>query len=571
MYQIIIKLPDKPHTNGKLSPGVYRIGKSPASHIQLDRAEVSSRHAVLHVKEHELGIVDAGSTNGTYVDGKRIDADKMVNFNPGATLTIGTDVTITINEIGGGESRVQKPSDVEQNAPSGDSPVVRQGADKEERLLMLSGIKAEYRKVAQGIKVRVHEELLKRINLKNLTLSGADREEVQGQARSTVDAIMREVKSDIPSGINVEALQKEIVDEAVGLGPIETLLQDDDVTEIMVNGCDNIYIEKAGALYRTDLCYGSDDQVLTAIERIVAPLGRRIDESQPLVDARLPDGSRVNSIIPPLAIDGPSLTIRKFGKRSMTMRDLISYTSITAEMAAFLELCVKLRKNILISGGTGSGKTTLLNIVSNYVPNDERIVTIEDAAELRLNQPHLVRLESRPPNIEGRGQIAIRDLVRNSLRMRPDRIVIGECRGGEALDMLQAMNTGHDGSLTTIHANSPRDAMARLETLVLMAGFDLPLRAIREQIASAISIVVQIGRMKDGTRKVQAISEITGMEGEVITAQDLFTFEQRGLDENGRVTGKHKSCNIVPTFVEEIQISGIPFDFSIFSENEESE
>ncbi|OVE77956.1 hypothetical protein BVX99_01115 [bacterium F16] len=569
MYQILIKLPDRPQTNGQLAPGVYRIGKSPASHIQLDRPEVSSRHAVLHIKEGELAIVDAGSTNGTYIDNTRIPADKLITFAPGSLLTIGTNVQIIVNELGSKSPEAAQSSASPAAAAPHTPPGKNELGPKDERSLKLSGIKSEYRKVAQGIKVRVHEELLKRINLKNLTLSGADRDEVQEQARNTVKTIIEEVKADIPSGIEIAALEKEIVDEAVGLGAIERLIEDDSITEIMVNGCEHIYIEKSGALYRTDLAYGSDNQVLTAIERIVAPLGRRIDESSPLVDARLADGSRVNAIIPPLAIDGPSLTIRKFGKRTFEMEDLIGFNSITPEMGKFLDLCVKLRKNILISGGTGSGKTTLLNIVSNYLPASERIVTIEDAAELRLNQPHLVRLESRPPNIEGRGEIKIRDLVRNSLRMRPDRIVIGECRGGEALDMLQAMNTGHDGSLTTIHANTPRDAMARLETLVLMAGFDLPLRAIREQISSAISIVVQISRMKDGTRKVIDISEITGMEGDIITTQELFKFEQTGLDENAKVIGKHKSCGLVPTFVDEIQVSGIPFDFSIFNSGEE--
>ncbi len=580
MYEILIKLPDKAQTVGQLVPGVYRIGKSPASHILLDRPEVSSRHAVLHVKEDGLAIVDAGSTNGTFIDGNRIPADKQVPFDSGALITIGHDTKLIVRRKDdkppveddfGVESPTSEDHEATAPPPGALPPQKRQKPVRnvEQRLLKLSKIRIEYRRMAQEVKQKVHEELLKRINLKNLTLSGAGREEVQEQARGTISTILDEFRAQLPSGLDLGALRQELVDEAVGLGPLEGLINDDTVTEVMVNGFEEIYVEKAGVLYKTDLAFGGDPQVVTAIERIVAPLGRRIDESQPLVDARLPDGSRVNAIIPPLAIDGPTLTIRKFGKRAFGIEDLIKFGSISSEMAKFVDLCVKLRKNILISGGTGSGKTTLLNVTSNFIPPDERIVTIEDAAELRLAKPHVVRLEARPPNIEGRGEITIRDLVRNSLRMRPDRIVVGECRGGEALDMLQAMNTGHDGSLTTVHANSARDAMARLETLVLMAGFDLPLRAIREQISSAVSVVVHIGRCKDGTRKVLRIAEITGMEGDVITSQDLFEFEQTGFDENGMVVGTHHSCNIVPTFVDEIKVSGIPFDFSIF--NYESE
>ena len=304
---------------------------------------------------------------------------------------------------------------------------------------------------------------------------------------------------------------------------------------------------------------------MAAIERIVSPLGRRIDESSPMVDARLKDGSRVNAIIPPLSLVGPSITIRKFSKNPLQVDDLIRFGSITRKIADFLDICVKLRKNIIISGGTGSGKTTLLNILSGFLPDTERIVTIEDAAELQLRQDHVVRLEARPANIEGKGEVSIRDLVKNSLRMRPDRIVIGECRGGEALDMLQAMNTGHDGSLTTIHANSPRDALARLETLVLMAGFDLPLRAIREQIASAITIIVQISREKDGSRKVNCVSEITKMEGDIITLQDLFVYKQDGWTEDGKMTGDYIATGNIPTFMEEITRAELPCDISIFA------
>jgi pilus assembly protein CpaF len=434
-------------------------------------------------------------------------------------------------------------------------------------MLRLSGIPWELRPAVQQFKRQVHDELLKRMNLRNMSLSGANASEVVRQAGDTIRAILTEHRQRIPSGINVELMETELLHEAVSLGPLDPLLKITEITEIMVNGAQRIYVEKKGRLYRTDMMFADDSQLLTIIERIVAPLGRRIDESQPMVDARLSDGSRVNAIIPPLSLEGPILTIRKFAKEVLGVEALIGFGSLTKEMADFLRLCVLVRKNILISGGTGSGKTTLLNIMSNFLPNEERIITVEDAAELRLAKEHVIRLESRPQNIEGRGEIAIRDLVRNALRMRPDRIVVGECRGGEALDMLQAMNTGHDGSLTTIHANTARDALARLETLVLMAGFDLPLRAIREQVASAITIIVQISRCKDGSRKVMDITEVTGMEGEVITTQEIFRFVQEGINEDGSVRGKHVACGIVPTFMQELQEAGIAFNLGMFNEN----
>ncbi len=332
----------------------------------------------------------------------------------------------------------------------------------------------------------------------------------------------------------------------------------------MVNRCDQVYVEKKGKLIQSDRAFMDDSSVLAIIERIVAPIGRRIDESQPYVDARLKDGSRVNAIIPPLALNGPCITIRKFSKEPLTMADLIRFGTIRPEMAEFLHVCVLLRKNIIVSGGTGSGKTTFLNVLGSFLPETDRIVTIEDAAELRLTQPHVVRLESRPPNIEGRGMIAVRDLLRNALRMRPDRIIIGECRGGEALDMLQAMNTGHDGSITTAHANSPRDVIARLETMTLMSGIDLPSRAIREQIASAIHLIIQTARFSDGSRKVTHITEVSGQEGDRITMQDLFTFIQSGIDHNGKVKGDFKATGAVPTFIDEIGVRGLAIDRSMF-------
>jgi pilus assembly protein CpaF len=362
-------------------------------------------------------------------------------------------------------------------------------------------------------------------------------------------------------------LFEQIAAEILGLGPLQPLLEDDTITEIMVNGAKNIYIERKGRLHRVPVTFENNDHLLRIIDRIVAPLGRRIDESSPYVDARLQDGSRVNAVIPPISLVGPVLTIRKFSKNPITIEQLVQFGSISMEALQFMKACVEARLNILISGGTGSGKTTLLNVMSGFIPDDERILTIENAAELQLRQEHVVTLESRPPNIEGRGEITIRDLVVNSLRMRPERIIVGECRGGETLDMLQAMNTGHDGSMTTAHANSPRDALSRVETMCLMAGMDLPVRAIREQVASAINVICQQARMRDGTRKVITISEVSGMEGDVVTMTDIFTFEQAGV-EAGKIVGRLRPTGLRPKFMDQIEAAGINLPPSIFGVGE---
>lgn len=360
-----------------------------------------------------------------------------------------------------------------------------------------------------------------------------------------------------------ERLFESIVAEILGFGPIEVLLNDDSVNEIMVNGPKKIFVERKGKIQRTNISFESDAHVMKVIDRIVSPLGRRIDESSPYVDARLPDGSRVNAIIPPLALNGPTLTIRKFEKEPLTIDDLIRFGSLSSEVAEFLKACVLARLNIVVSGGTGSGKTTLLNVLSSFVPNDERIVTVENAAELKLRQEHVVTLESRPPNIEGKGEVTIRDLVINTLRMRPDRIIVGECRSGETLDMLQAMNTGHEGSLTTAHANSPRDTLSRLETMCLMAGMDLPVRAIREQIASAIDLIVHQSRLRDGSRKIMSVTEVQGMEGDVIVMSDIFVFEQLGI-ESGKIIGRLRPTGIRPKFSERLEAAGIYLPPNIF-------
>jgi len=364
-------------------------------------------------------------------------------------------------------------------------------------------------------------------------------------------------------------LVSDMADEILGFGPIEPLLRDPTVTEVMVNRPDQVYCERFGKLELTDIQFRDLQHIRHVIDKIVTPLGRRVDESSPMVDARLPDGSRVNAIISPLSLNGPVLTIRKFSVDPYTVEDLIGFGTLTQGMAAFLAACVKIKLNILVSGGSGAGKTTLLNVLSSFIPEGERVVTVEDAAELKLHQPHVVRLESRPPNIEGKGEIKIRDLVRNCLRMRPDRIVVGEVRGGEALDMLQAMNTGHEGSISTVHSNTPRDALARLETMVMMSGMDLPSRAIREQIAAAVHMIVQIARLSDGSRKVVNVTEIQGMEGNVIVLQDLFSFQQKGVGEGGKVLGTIQATGMVPKFIERFNAASIHLPAEIFKRTSE--
>ena len=409
------------------------------------------------------------------------------------------------------------------------------------------------------LKTRVQNKLLAEID-PSMDVSRTD------DVRRTIQGLFEQILTEeniVLSRPERARLFEQIAAEILGLGPLQTLLEDDTITEIMVNGPKNIYIERKGKLHRVPVTFESNEHVMRIIDRIVAPLGRRIDESSPYVDARLQDGSRVNAVIPPISLVGPVLTIRKFSKNPISIDQLIQFGSITNEAVQFLKACVEARLNIIISGGTGSGKTTLLNVLSGFIPSDERILTIENAAELQLRQEHVITLESKPPNIEGRGEITIRDLVMNSLRMRPDRIIVGECRGGETLDMLQAMNTGHDGSMTTAHANTPRDAISRIETMCLMAGMDLPVRAIREQIAGAVDVICQQERMRDGTRKVTTIAEVSGMEGDVITMTNIFEFEQAGV-ENGRIVGRTRPTGLRPKFMDKIEAAGIHLPPSIF-------
>ena len=406
----------------------------------------------------------------------------------------------------------------------------------------------------QELKARLHRSIITRLDLTKLNTLAPDR------VRSEVSRLVEELliaENTALSIIERDRLVSEVHNELFGLGPLEPLLADSTISDILVNTYSNIYIERRGKLEKTAISFKDDEHLMRVIERIVSTVGRRIDEAQPMVDARLTDGSRVNAIIPPLSIDGPVLSIRRFGSDPLKMPQLIENGALTREIAMLFEMCVKARLNIIISGGTGAGKTTLLNALSAYIPVDERIVTIEDSAELQLQQPHVVRLETRPQNIEGKGEVTQRDLVRNALRMRPDRIVVGEVRGGEAIDMLQAMNTGHDGSLTTIHANTPRDTMARLETMIQMTGMRLSDRAMRQQIASAVDLVIQVARLTDGTRRITSISEITGMEGETMAMQEIFQFERAGIDANGKVLGKFRGTGIRPRFAERLRQYGM--------------
>jgi pilus assembly protein CpaF len=582
MFEITVYCEGHEPFEAKLVPGVYRVGASPACHLQISGSGVAPRHCQLTVGDHSIRVQAFDAANPVYVDGAAVGGEPM-EAGPGSEIRLGDVVIKLIGPEGAGmntaidlpkeeppkeETRPEPPRETKPEPPPART---MENLLKTEQtaggiaVLRISGVPFDKRLLLQEIKKRAHVELIKRLNLKRLAMSGVSEDDLNDKAKSVIHEIVSEISIPLPPEITHELIEQELVHEAIGLGPLEVLIAMPEISEIMVNGHDKIYVEYKGKLHRTDLAFADNNQVIAAIERIVSPLGRRIDESSPMVDARLKDGSRVNAIIPPLALGGPSITIRKFSKTPLQVKDLIRFGSISQQIADFLDICVKLRKNIVISGGTGSGKTTLLNILSGFLPDTERILTIEDAAELQLRQEHVVRLEARPANIEGKGEVTIRDLVKNALRMRPDRIVIGECRGGEALDMLQAMNTGHDGSLTTIHANSPRDCLSRLETLVLMAGFDLPLRAIREQIASAITLIVQITREKDGSRKVVRVSEITKMEGEIITMQDIFVFHQDGWTEDGKIRGRYVPTGSIPTFMDDIRRAGLALDISMFT------
>lgn len=557
------------------------VGRIDGNDIVLARGNVSKQHTRLVVRDGKVIVVDLKSTNGTFVNGKRLAAPQVVSAKD--IVAIG-DFALSLPDVGGdeaaGKPRLQEALSTKGTAPAleADHPTpapapkvqvqVSSRRPRQNELRSQAGIGEERQRWAKLLKT-CHDRLIEAMDLRRLDMDRLGDEELWRRTEQSIRQIVARMEQlrELGPEVDREQLITDVLNEALGLGPLEEYLADDDTSEIMVNHANQIYLEKNGKLLLAPKTFSSNEAVRHVIERIVAPIGRRIDESSPLVDARLKDGSRVNAIIPPLALKGPAITIRKFKRERLRVRDLIDYGTLTPQMVEFLEVCVKTRKNIIISGGTGSGKTTLLNIISSFIPEDERIVTVEDAAELQLPQEHWVQLETRPANIEGKGAITIRDLVRNCLRMRPDRIVVGECRGGEALDMLQAMNTGHDGSLTTLHANTPRDALARLETMVLMAGMDLPVKAIREQVSSAVDIIIQQTRFADGSRRITYISEVSGMEGDIITLADIFEFKQDGFDDQGRVRGRFVATGFVPRFYDELQRRGIPVNMNIFRED----
>ena len=547
---ILTSLIDGNRENRELTDGTYLIGRGENCRIRFPFPDVSERHAILTVRDGSAVLEDLHSVNGTIVNGERI----------GASCRLDGSMVV---QIGSGMFRVSDGIEEDENPPDPEPADVPAAGEEEEETAP-----DPLRELRRNVQTQIQLELLKRMDMKKLTVQGVDREGLEDNAREKIRQIIDEVVANgrLPHGIDPVRLEEDVFNESMRLGPLEELLADDSVSEIMVNGPEKVYVERNGKLQLSDCQFADDASVMAVIERIVAPLGRRIDESQPYVDARLSDGSRVNAIIAPLALSGPTITIRKFAKKALTPGDFIRFGTWTKNAAEFMRLCVILRKNIIVAGGTGSGKTTLLNLLSGFIPASERIVTVEDAAELRLQQPHVVRLEARPPNIEGKGAVPIRDLVKNCLRMRPDRIIVGECRGGEALDMLQAMNTGHDGSLTTVHANSPRDVISRLETMVLMSGMELPSRAIREQIASAVDIIIHESRLSDGSRKVTSITEVTGLEGSQIVMQEIFAFKQTGVDESGKIIGAMKPTGSVPTWIDQLKSRGIELDMGMFSE-----
>ncbi len=544
----------------------WLIGRDPGCDIVLKATQISRRHAVISLENGEYFIADCNSSLGVFVNESKIDQKTKITVGNLIRLC-SYELLLSFEEV---EDEEEPPDESEQTIMMSDIQKFRGAFFKQGRF------QSEYKSVTllytdemMKLKKRIHEKILGEMNLPAIHVRDLAKPETRARLDRVLAKVVREFRHEIPRDISPEFFKEVIVDELINYGPISPLLRADDITEVMINGPDLIFVEQEGKLFETGIRFFNDQHLLSVIQRIVEPLGRHIDEASPMVDARLPDGSRVNAIIPPLALDGALVTIRKFAKNKLTTEDLIDFGSMTDEMADFLSFAVKYRQNIVVSGGTGSGKTTLLNVMSQFIPLDERLVTIEDSAELKLTHRNLARLESRTANIEGKGKITIRDLLVNALRMRPDRIIIGECRAGEALDMLQAMNTGHDGSLTTIHANSPRDSLSRLENMVLMAGVELPVSSIREQVASAINFVVQQSRLGDGTRKITQITEITGRESNTILLQDIFVWKQEGVDENGKFIGHFEATGHIPQFVSALRERGVlSIDMSIFAKGE---
>lgn len=556
MFNVLIETPNRDNRQVQCLNKHCGIGKGDDNLVVLQGWNIARNHATLQALEDGIFIEAVGARAQVRVNGKPIQSREGPLGNDDV-VEIG-EYRLRVQSAARGPAPVRTTVEMSPVADAVPPPPVESSARD---LATAADIPPDVLECRR----RVHTALVKQMDLRRLDVRSLSDAQLRETTTRMIDEILARDFKDLPKTINQRKLAKEVLDEAIGLGPLENLIEDNSVTEIMVNAHDQIYIERAGRIEKSDTFFSDDRAVLAAIERIVSPLGRRIDESSPMVDARLKDGSRVNAIIPPIALRGPSISIRKFSKRKLEGRDLIGYGSLDAGMLEFLETAVRERKNIVVTGGTGSGKTTLLNILSNFIPMSDRVVTIEDAAELKLVQPNLVSLEARPPNLEGKGQITIRDLVKNALRMRPDRIVVGECRGGETLDMLQAMNTGHEGSLTTAHANSPRDAISRIEVMVLMAGMELPMTVVREQIASAIDLIVHQRRYPCGSRKVSHITEITGIETGTVQLQDIFTYRVRTFSgADGKVAGSFAATGAIPEFYEELAQRGVSVDLSIF-------
>lgn len=538
--------PESMHIDLGHASAEWILGRADGCDVILKENCISRQHARIFGGPEVFFITDMGSGTGTLLNSHPVNSPEEFTVDD-------------IVEIGGYKLRLKKvfmPDSVSlpEIAPA-----------KNMRRAEFDSANLLYSDELMQLKNRIHTYILNKLKLPEIATKQIESDEMRTKLTEALDQSLKELRHELPRTIPVDQLRQALLDELTGFGPISPLLRAEDVDEIMVNAYNLIFVESKGRIYETGARFFNNKHLNMIIQRVVEPLGRHIDESSPMVDARLPDGSRVNAIIPPLALDGPSITIRKFSKRKLSSDDLIAFGSMTAEIDLFLREAVRAAQNILVSGGTGSGKTTLLNVLSQYIPFDERLITIEDAAELKLSHRNLVRLESRPANIEGKGRIPIRDLVVNALRMRPDRIIVGECRGAEALDMLQAMNTGHDGSLTTCHANTPRDALARVENMVMMAGFDLPMLAIREQIASALNLIIQQNRMPDGTRKIVQISEVTGREKDVILLQDIFVYKATGFDSSGKITGHYAPTGNIPSFVEKLKIKGdLQLNMSVF-------
>ena len=563
MKQIRILANNQPFLTKELPDGDFSmlVGRLSECDIVLPGNGVSRRHARIESMNGLLLIEDLNSTGGTYLNGQKTEGKMVIADSDVVKID-----EYTISVVPAGAAPAAAPVQ-QQQAPPPPPPPVRQKPPQQSQDFKKEFANASvlYEPEIMSLTRSIHEDILEKLNLSEGALKEINKADMRSKLENCLDRTLKERRHEIPSRIPMDLFRQALMDELVGFGPLSPLLRSPKISEIMVNGPNVVFVESGGKLFDSGVRFFNEQHLISIIQRIVEPLGRHVDDASPMVDARLPDGSRVNAIIPPLALHGASVTVRKFADKKLTTDDLIAFGSMTKEMALFLEEAVKARKNILVAGGTGSGKTTLLNVLSQFIPEGERVITVEDSAELKLTHPNLVNLEARPANIEGKGRITIRDLVINTLRMRPDRIIVGECRGAEALDMLQAMNTGHDGSLTTAHANNPRDALTRLENMVMMAGFELPSSAIREQIASALDLIVQQTRMVDGSRKVVKITEITGREGNQILMQDIFTFEQTGLDEKGRVQGYHTATGNIPQFIDEMRRSGrLNLDMSVF-------